>query len=70
MKRGAKAFRLVVSAGGETKRRTALRCLRKRKLRALIRYCERAPDTEINQDILGMALVEVIRRFMTTKTPL
>jgi hypothetical protein len=70
MKKGAKIFRRVVSAGDETQRMTALRCLRKRELRRLIRHCERATDTTITQDVLGMALVEVCRRFMKPKMPL
>jgi hypothetical protein len=70
MTRGAKTFRRVVSAGSEARQMTALRCLGKGRLRGLIRHCHAAPDTEITQQILGMALMEVMRRFMTTKVPL
>lgn len=68
MSTGEKIFNRVRAASESNLQASAVQLANKRELRALVTYCESLPATEATTEILAVAMVEIVRRFMAKKS--
>ena len=64
MSTGEKIYNRLKAASESNLQASAAQLCSKRELRALMSYCESLPASEATTDILAVAMVEIVRRFM------
>lgn len=68
MSKGQRFYQRFQAANQGELHLSALRLASKRELRALVSYCRDQPSSDENDETLGLAMVEIVHRFMAPKS--
>lgn len=68
MSKGQKLYQRIQAAKQGELHLSALRLASKRELRALVTFCREQSSSDENDETLGLAMVEIVHRFMAPKT--
>jgi hypothetical protein len=68
MSKGRKLYQRILAAKQGELHLSALRLASKSELRALVALCREQSPSDENDEILGLAMVEIVHRFMAPKT--